>query len=201
MADGDIIFSVSSVADIGLDNYYLNESGYYHIILGHRDLRNIILTGVKETIENPTHVHRSSYNLKRFQFLSYKVVSAGGHPLNVIVEAENTSGKIITASPKAKISGPMVWDKETGIYASYDRKSDVLYISHGSSDPAYADDDPTDDRIWLRFFEGDNSPAGMTIFEAYNMWSADGDKLAKRVSEFLGVHSNTVKTRVSNLLR
>jgi hypothetical protein len=73
------IFRVTSTADLGLQSYYLDESGFHHIITGHRDLRNVILTAVQNTVEEPTHVYRSTYDVRRYQFFSTNNTTSNGH--------------------------------------------------------------------------------------------------------------------------
>ncbi len=200
MAKSDLIFSVVSRADLGLERYFLDEEGYYHILLGHRDLKNVVIMGIEETVKSPTHVYKSTYDNKQYQFVSHEVVTARGHPMNVIIQVEGESGRVITATPKKKISGDIIWDAETGLYVSYDNRSDVLYFSHGDSRPSYADDEEDDGRVWLRFHEDDESPAGVTIFQAASIWNEQKDKLTARISEFLQVQPTDVVARVNALL-
>ena len=199
-ASDNTIFSVSSRADLGVDRYFLDEEGCRHILLGHRDLKNFIIRGVQETVENPTHVYRSSYDLRRFQFVSHDVVTQKGYPLNVIVHTEGLIGRVVTASPKRNITGNKVWDVESGIYASYDRRSDVLYLSQGDSRPSYADDDKSDERIWLRYHEDDDTPSGVTIFAASAVLAEQSTSLAAKVADFLSVNREDVEARLKDLV-
>jgi hypothetical protein len=193
------IFSVRSNVDLGITEYYLNEDGYHHMLLGHRDLKNIIIMGIEETIKNPTHIYRSKYDVKRYQFVSYNVVTQKGHPMNVIVEMERPLARVITASPKNSISGMIVWDQTTGLYVSYDKNSDVLYISHEDARADYANDDE-DPIIWFRFHEDDESPAGVTVFQAATMWAKQQPDLTNRISTFLHIQPQDVEQRIKALL-
>jgi len=200
MNDQPHVFSVVSKADLGLKEYILDAEGFGHIMLGHRDLRCFV-SGIQETVENPTHVYRSSYNIKRFQFVSYNVLSKSGHPMNVVIEAADLHGRVVTATPKNSISGNIVWDAETGIYASYDRRSDILYFSSGDSRPSYAIDDVQNERIWLRRHEDDDTPAGITIFDASATVKGDKDRLTVLVASFLKVSPGDVALRLNSIIR
>jgi uncharacterized protein YuzE len=191
------IFRVTSTADLGLQSYYLDESGFHHIITGHRDLRNVILTAVQNTVEEPTHVYRSTYDVRRYQFFSTNNTTSNGHSMNVIIQVEGVIGRVVTASPKTRVKGELVWDTVTGLYASFDKQSDILYISIGGSGTSFADDDPKDERIWLRYFEDNKSPSGVTIFDASTLWQEDPNRLMAHVSDFLDVSKSELEDRVT----
>ena len=200
MSDLDKLLQIVSIADLGVSEYYLDESGYNHIRLGHRDLGGFLLTGIKETVSNPTHIYKSSYDISRYQFVSYDVQSKRGHPMSVVVQLEGELGRIITASPKNKVNGQIVWDQKTGLYASYDDRSDVLYVSCGDARDAYAGDEDENGRIWFRFHEDDDSPAGITVFQAAAIWAQNGDALTSRVAGFLSIPQADVRRRMQELL-
>jgi len=200
MVGTDVVFSVASSGELGVIEYYLTEERYNHIVFGHRDLRNIIKMGVEETVRNPTHVHRSTYDLNRYQFVSYNVQTRGGHPMDVIIEIKDTLGEIITASPKKTIQGLIVWDKATGLYVSYDGGADVLYVSSGDARTAYSTDDTEDARIWLSFRDEDDSAAGVTVFQAADIWREKRQQLTTQISTFLGASPADVERRITRLL-
>jgi hypothetical protein len=200
MSGTEVVFSVTSSVELGVINYYLTEERCNHIVLGHRDLRNIIRTVVEETVRNPTHVHRSNYDVNRYQFVSYNVKTPGGHPMDVIIEIKDTLGEIITASPKKTIQGVIVWDQATGLYVSYDVGADVLYVSSGDARTAYATDDTDDARIWLRFRDEDDSAAGVTVFQAVNIWREKRQQLTTQISTFLGASQDDVERRITRFL-
>lgn len=199
MSGSTEVFSVVSSADLGIGRYYLDEDGLQHILLGHRDLRSFV-TGIEEAVKSPTHVYRSAYSSTRYQFVSHGVLSAHGHPMNVVVEHELQAGRVITASPKNKISGELIWKSDSGVYASYDSRSDVLYFSHGSSRPAYASDDNGNDRVWLRFFEDDDSPAGLTFFDASKVDPPTRSLLISQTASFLRLEKSEIEDRWLHLV-
>jgi uncharacterized protein YuzE len=192
------IFSVSSAADLGVRRYYLDEIGLQHILIGHRDLRSFT-TGIEEAVKNPTHVYRSAYHSKRFQFVSTGVVTSRGHPMNVIIELDTDSGRVVTATFKKKINGAVVWDQKSGLYASYDGASDVLYFSCGDARVSYAEDDEEDERIWLRRHEDDDTPSGITVFDAENLLKTKRSYLTNKVAGFLMADIAEVERRLGSL--
>jgi hypothetical protein len=199
MSVAPYVFSVASNADFGVTQYYLDEEGYRHIMLGHRDFRNFT-TGIEEIVQNPIHVYRSNYDIRRLQFVSQNVVTGGGFLINVVIEIQPPLGRVITATPKGKIKGEIVWDSTFGLYASYDKRSDVLYLSHGDSRPAYAVDDKENERIWLRLNEDDDSPAGVTVFDVAKMSLEERRQLAAKAAAFLHVAPDEVSARIDRLV-
>jgi uncharacterized protein YuzE len=200
MSERPPVFVVQSKADLGIKQYILDEEGYSHILCGHRDLRSFV-TGIKDTVENPTHVYRSNYHLKRFQFVSNSVTSAGGKPMNVIIEIGETQARVITASPRERTTGNIVWDDTSGLYASYDRQSDILYFSKGDSRSEYATDHADDERIWLRKYDHDDTPAGITVFDAAQLAQTKRQWLAHEISRYLNVSLADIGQRLEMLVK
>lgn len=66
---------------------------------------------------------------------------------------------------------------------SYDRDSDVLYVSAGNSAPSYIEDLP--DGVMLRYSFDDDSATGVTVIEFYEAWHSRLAQLSKIIADFL----------------
>jgi hypothetical protein len=110
------IFSVTSTADLAMTDIYLSESAHAHILAGHRDLRNMMVWGVRATVENPIAVYMSAKVPDRFLFRSDDVQSKGGKAMVVVVERHAERGKIITASPRLNAKGQLIWESSCSIF-------------------------------------------------------------------------------------
>lgn len=196
----DLVFSVTSAIDLGVNSYVLDGRGYQHIVDGHRELRNFV-AGIQDAVETPTHVYKSAYNNRRYQFASRNVTISNGAFMNVIVEINGVQGKVITASPKKSITGTIIWDRETGFYSSYDRDSDIMYMSIGEARDAYADDSGWNERVWFRYFCDDDSPAGVTIFDVKRMEDAHMARVMREAASFLGIDQSDVERRINQALK
>jgi len=196
MSQSPSVFSVASTAELGIREFVLTEDRWQHIMLGHRDLRSVCAMVVQAVVEKPTHIHTSTYDFKRLQFISQNITMGSGRPMLVIIEREGDIGKVITATPKGRVNGQLIWDSATGLHASYDKSADILYVSRGSAREAYAEDSEEDERLWFRYYDDDNSPAGMTIFQFGVRPNVEKQAIIKQISEFLNVSVVEVEGRV-----
>lgn len=198
MNPGDLIFSAQSRVDLGLAHIYLTAGGIAHLNLGHRDIALLPITLLKEAVERPTEVYRS-HIVGRVVLYSSEVQKEG-HPMAVMIERTSDGGKIITASWKDKIQGSVIWESTSGIYASHDEDSDILYVSRGVAVPSYAVEDAENPDFWFRYSMSDNSHTGVTIFRAGEIWRSKFEEMTRRVSDFLEVSHTQISERLSPLL-
>ena len=119
--------------------------------------------------------------------------------VNVVIELEGAAGKVIIATPKKTITGQIVWDESSGLYASYDNISDVFYVSIGDAREAYADDSEWDERVWLRYFSDNDAPAGATVFDLKKMHEDERILTINNIAKFLSIQSTTLLSRFSAL--
>ena len=195
--ESPIIFSVSSIADIALRTYYLDDRQRQHILLGHRGLAQAGLVAVQTTVEGPTHIYRSKTDDNRFLFVSQNVVMGrGGRPMKVVIERTGETGKIITATwSNNSFSEELVWDSSGALYTNYDEQHDIFYISKGSARLEYSEDDPDYEMLWLRRNDDDNSPQGVTIFGLKRIAGDERDNLFQRIALFLGATKDDIRLR------
>jgi hypothetical protein len=201
MPDGksEIIFSVSSLADLALRSYFLDDKQRQHILLGHRGLQTAI-GAIQSAVEGPTQIYRSKSDDNRLVFISEKVTTGKGRPMKVVIERVGDEGKIITATWSSGGGGQLVWDSSGTLYSNYDEPHDVFYLSRGSAKPEYAEDDPKYPDVWLRKNEEDDVAQGVTIFGLKNRSPEDIDELYQHVALFLGVTKDEVGLRINPLL-
>ena len=70
---------------------------------------------------------------------------------------------------------------------SYDKDSDVLYVTAGRNAPSYVEDLP-DGVMLRRSFENDIA-TGITVIEFYEVWHHRLIQLSKIISDFLEVEN------------
>jgi hypothetical protein len=195
------IFKVRSKADVAMDEIYLDESGYHHLVMGHRDLRSVIQLGVQATVAAPTQVYTSKTSLTRLIFASENVTTKGGRPMGVVVERENAHGRVVTATPmNDRTYGRLVWESASALQSMYDSQNDLLYLSTATADEAFAEesDDP---HLWFRRSDDDERPIGATVFDLRSYWRDRTGALIKMVAGFLRVMEIEVQVRVEAGLR
>lgn len=192
------IFSVRSSADLTMSDIYLDHHGMNYIQLGHRTLSNVTQFGIKSTIENPTRVYLSAESPSRYLFYSTDVQTKHGTPMMVVVEREDSRGRVITASPHPNPFGQMIWESAGSLYSSYDEKSDLFYLSKGAAaDGFVAREEPY---IWYRAAEIDGSHIGVTVFDLRRFWAAKKADLVTKIAEFLGAVSGEIDLRIGSAL-
>ena|SRR3990167_1297815 len=74
--------------------------------------------------------------------------------------------------------------------ATYDHRSDVLYLSKGAPVPALSDQD--DDGLLLRRAIKTGEPVGVTVFK-YSKWISYHQELAEKVAKFLDIPASETK--------
>lgn len=197
------IFAVEAKADLPMDDIYLDHRGWDHIETGHRSVSMITQLLVNSAAENPTRIYQTLSHPNRFLVESSHVQSKSGKYMNLVVERDNARGRIITASPRpAKIGGACVWEWESAVYTSYDKSSDIFYMSKGPSIDTYAIDDEETDRIWLRYSDDDdNKPVGTTVFDFRSFWASRKDELVSKISAFLSLSHSDVRLRLEGFMR
>jgi hypothetical protein len=190
-----ILFATSSTADFGFANIILTSGSADHISRGHRDIGALPFTLIKEAIEQTTQVY-SSHMVGRLLFVSTNV-SRGNYPMTIVVERVQTSGKIITATWKDRVSGSVIWDSTNNLYTDFDSDADVLYVSRGPAVASYAAEDDQNPDIWYRYAIEDNSHTGVTIFRAKEFIGLS--RGAQIASSFLGVSELQIRERLNAL--
>jgi hypothetical protein len=193
------IFSVSPPFDIAMNNIYMDEEGWRHLLLGHREFRSTPSI-LSNTISQATSVHTGGV-AGRFFVRSTNVLSRGGKPMGVLVERDGERGRAFSASPANHMPGSVVWESSGSLYTSYDSRSDVLYVSKGTTVSAYIKNEDDFDHIWLRVSEDDDEPVGVTVFDMKGYWLPRKQELINLVSNFLRLLDTDVGQRVDSILR
>ena len=193
------VFTTQSDADLGMSDIYLNDAQYRHMILGHRDLRSVVIMGIQQTIENPTHVYLSKSAGGRFVFRSDHVQTKSGKAMAVVVERDQDRGKVITATPHMNTGGQLVWESSGSLYSIYDKDGDLFYVSKGAARDAYAVESD-EECLWFRLADADNAPLGATVFDLRKRWSSRIPELSKLVADFLNVLPTEISLRVDAAL-
>jgi len=195
------VWTVTTLPDLGMTEIYLSEERLHHILLGHRDLRNVIQHVVKETVENPTSVNLSRYGRGRMVFTSANIQSARGKSMGVVVEREDSRGKVITATQMTLPRRDLVWESAGSVYSSYDRDSDVFYVSKGGAQEAYVNDPEQEAGLWFRQSVDDDSPVGVTVFMFEHNWNPGRlHELAEQIAKFLFVLPSEIEARMKSAL-
>jgi uncharacterized protein YuzE len=195
----DIVFTAVPNVDMGFTEVFLTARGADHISIGHRDIGGVVHTLVRSAIEQTTHVVASTV-ARRLVYYSAQITNYQGHPMAVIVEREaGGRGKIITATWKDEVNGTLVWDSENGLYVNFDDDSDILYVSRGSSEMAYASEDKTEANVWYRFSEETGNHVGVTLFDARK--ETTRERIILLIAEFLGLADVHVAKRISSAMQ
>jgi hypothetical protein len=192
------IFSVDPPFDIAMNSIYMDEEGWRHLLLGHRELRSTPSL-LSNTISQATSVHTGGI-AGRYYVRSTNVLSRGGKPMGVLIEREGERGRAFSASPADHLPGSVIWESSGSLYTSYDARSDVLYVSKGGAVSAYVKNEEDFDRIWMRVSEADDAPVGVTVFDMKGYWLSRKQELINRVSNFLRLLDTDIRYRIDRIL-
>jgi hypothetical protein len=82
---------------------------------------------------------------------------------------------------------------------SYDKNSDVLYISLGK--PQASETVEQQDGLLFRYANKDRAPSGVTVLDYKTAWSANRATLTDRIADFLKAPRDVVGDAVADCLR
>ena len=158
-----------------------------HIKKEHPEVKDS-LELVQSTIANPTYVAASRPGPN--QVHSDNLVFVGDleqhrkSRLHVFVQSPKSRPTISTALFSKNYHSDILWHSlNASIRTSYDKESDVLYLS--VADPVAALTEEGDDGLLRRFSMATEKPVGVTVPSFRAAWSDHLPLLAERVAEFL----------------
>lgn len=165
-----------------------------HIKTGHPEVANA-LNDIQGIVQNPHYVAhslpgREGSSAGNFVFVGK--AQDGRSTLHVFVGTPTTKPIVATAFYARKPRhAQIVWRASEEVEASYDRDSDILYISKDRPEKALTEED--DNGLLLRYSLTTDRPCGVTVRSFRTYWANHQNELAEQVSTFLSVSSIKVE--------